>query len=62
MRPAGERRLDGVPEGVLGEVNVAEDADQGGEDASVLLAEELRELLYAGTPSNTMTGRTSIVP
>ena len=61
-RPALERPLDGVPERVLGEVDVAEDADQGGEDTSVLLAEELRELLYAGTPSIAMIGRTSIVP
>ena len=33
--------------GVLGEVEVAEDADQGGQDAAPLLAEDLVERRYA---------------
>jgi len=48
-RPALERDRGGVLESVLGEVEVAEDADQGGEDAAVLLAEELLELRQAPT-------------
>jgi hypothetical protein len=62
LRPLLRRYRERLCNGVLGEVDVAEDADQGGEDAPVLLAEELRELLYAGTPSSAMIGRTSIVP
>src|SRR5581483_7315108 len=62
-RPPLERDRDRVLEGVLGEVEVAEDADQGGEDASVLLAEELLERRYAPTSAVRMTtGRTSMWP
>ena len=59
--PALQRPPHCVPERVLGEVDVAEDADQGGKDAAVLLAEEVRELLYAGTLIGT-SGRTSTEP
>jgi hypothetical protein len=68
-RPALECDGDGVLKGGLGEVDVAEDADQGCEDAPVLLAEEAGERDpgtsvgrdYASTPTG-MTGRTSIDP
>jgi hypothetical protein len=51
---------DGLLKGVLGEVEVAEDADQGREDAPVLLAEELLERRQALTSACRMTtGRTS---
>ena len=59
-RPALDRGRDRVLESVLGEVEVAEDADQGCEDASVLLAEELLECRYALTSAwRITTGRTS---
>jgi hypothetical protein len=67
--PALQRLLDGVLEGVLGEIEVAEDADQGGEDAPVLLAEQAAELgvgsrrYSALTSAGTGTiGRTSTEP
>jgi hypothetical protein len=44
--------------GFLGEIEVAEEADQGGEDASPLLAEDLAEV---GRHHST-SGRTSIAP
>ena len=55
---------DGLLKGVLGEVEVAEDVDQGREDASVLLAEELLERAsYAPTSAvRETTGRTSMCP
>src|SRR5919198_3162476 len=43
--------------GVLGEVEVAEEADQVGEDAAPLVAENLLEQRYLST-----SGRTSIAP
>jgi hypothetical protein len=51
LRRDGERLLDGL----LGEVEVAEEADQGGEDTPPLLAED--PLDQCST-----TGRTSIAP
>jgi hypothetical protein len=48
-RPPLERDSGRILEDVLGEVEVAENADQGGEDAAVLLAEELLELRQALT-------------
>ena len=50
----GERLL----RGVLGEVEVAEDADQGGQDAAPLLAEDLIERRYQYTSE----GRISTAP
>jgi len=49
----GERLLNGI----LGEVEVAEEADQDGEDAGSLLAVEALELAQRST-----TGRTSTEP
>ena len=61
-RPALECGRDRILEGVLGEVEVAEDADQGGEHPAVVLAEQCGDGVYwAGTPMGT-SGRTSIVP
>src|SRR5262249_50799286 len=61
--PPLERRRDRVPERVLGEVEVAEDADQSGEDAPMLLAEEPRELFYAVTSTGISSpGRPSMEP
>jgi hypothetical protein len=56
-RPALERDGDGVLEGVLGEVEVAEDADQAREDPPPLGAEDALELVQCS-----ITGRTSIAP
>src|SRR5262249_44889577 len=42
-RPALRRKRARLPGGFLGEVEVAEEADQRGEDASPLLAEDLVE-------------------
>jgi hypothetical protein len=55
--PAVECRRDGVLKGILGEVEVAQDADQAREDASPLLAEDTLERGQCG-----ITGRTSIAP
>jgi hypothetical protein len=55
--PPLDRRCDRVLEGVLGELEVAEDADQVREDAAPLLAEDA---LDRGQCS--ITGRTSIAP
>jgi hypothetical protein len=41
--PALDSRRERVLEGVLGELEVAEDADQGREDAAPLLADDLLE-------------------
>jgi hypothetical protein len=57
VRPALERDRNGVLKGVLGEVEVAEDADQAREDAPPLVAEDALELVQCST-----TGRTSIAP
>jgi hypothetical protein len=46
-----------IPEGVLGEVEVAEDADQGGEDATPFLAEDPVELARFSQPAY-LPGRT----
>jgi hypothetical protein len=51
------RRREGLLGGFLGEVDVAEEADQGGEDASPLVAVDLFEDRYRST-----SGRTSIAP
>jgi hypothetical protein len=48
-----ERLLDGL----LGEVEVAEEADQAGEDTAPLVAEDLLDDCYRST-----TGRTSTAP
>jgi hypothetical protein len=49
----GERLL----RGLLGEIEVAEEADQVGEDAAPLLSKDLLEQRYLST-----SGRTSIAP
>src|SRR4051812_21963542 len=59
-RPLVERDHVRVLQRVLGELEVAEDADQGREDAAVLLAED--GLDYAPASGKTITGRTSIEP
>src|SRR5262249_47555384 len=56
-RPALCRDGEGLLGGFLGEVEVAEEADQGGEDASPFLAEDVVEDRYCST-----SGRTSIAP
>src|SRR5262249_17790647 len=56
-RPAFDGGGERVLEGVLGKLEVAEDADQGREDAAPLLADDLFELCQCST-----TGRTSIAP
>ena len=56
-RPALGRDRERLLRGFLGEFEVAEEADQGGEDASPLVAEDLLERLY-----HCSTGRTSIAP
>jgi hypothetical protein len=57
-RPALERRRERVLYGVLGEVEVAEDADEDRDGTSPLLAEDRRDVGY----SRSTTGRTSIEP
>ena len=56
-RPALGGDREGLLRGFLGEVEVAEEADQGSEDAAPLLAEDLLEDRYHST-----SGRTSIAP
>ena len=56
-RPALGRDRERLLRGFLGEVEVAEEADQGGEDASPLVAEDLLEDRYHST-----IGRTSTAP
>ena len=58
-RPALERRGEGVLHSVLGEVEVAEDADEDRDRTSPLLAEDGRD--RSAQPRST-TGRTSIDP
>ena len=57
LRPAIERDDVGVLDGLLGPVEVAEVADQAGEDAAPLVAEDLLEQRYLSS-----TGRTSTAP
>ena len=54
-RPALRRRREGGLGGFLGAVEVAEEADQGGEDPSPLLSEDALD-------QRSTTGRTSIAP
>ncbi len=56
-RPALGGDRERLLRGLLGEVEVAEEADQGSEDASPLVAEDLVEDRYHST-----IGRTSIAP
>ena len=56
-RPAFERDRNGVLKGVLGEVEVAEGADQARQDTPPLGVEDGFELVQCST-----TGRTSIAP
>ena len=56
-RPALGGDREGLLSGFLGEVEVAEEADQAGEDAAPLVAEDLLEQRYLST-----SGRTSIAP
>jgi hypothetical protein len=53
LRRRGKRLLGGL----LGEVEVAEEADQGGQDATPLVAEDGVEVAQRST-----TGRTSMAP
>jgi hypothetical protein len=55
--PALERARNGVLKGVLGEVEVAEGADQARQNTPPLGAEDALELVQCST-----TGRTSIAP
>jgi hypothetical protein len=54
--PALGRDREGVLGGFLGEVEVAEEADQAREDAAPLVAEDVLEAQYS------TTGRTSTAP
>jgi len=56
-RPALERDRHGVLKGILGEIEIAEDADQARENAPPLGAEDALELVQCST-----TGLTSIAP
>ena len=56
-RPARGRDRERLLRGLLGEVEIAEEADQAGEDASPLVAEGLLEDRHHST-----IGRTSIAP
>src|SRR5664280_3077778 len=57
LRPSGRSDGERLLGGLLGEVEVAEEADEGGDDASPLLPEDLVERRY-----HSMIGRTSIAP
>jgi hypothetical protein len=48
--PALDRRREGVLYGVLGELEVAEDADEDGDRMSPLLTEDPLELVQAESP------------
>ena len=62
-RPPLERRRERVLHRVLGELEVAEDADQGREDTASLVPEDALELVYPATSAGcSTTGRTSITP
>src|SRR2546423_2920580 len=56
-RPPGRGRGEGLLRGLLGEVEVSEEADQGREHATPLVMEDLLEDRYRST-----TGRTSMAP
>jgi hypothetical protein len=56
-RPAFRRDREGFLRGFLGEVEIAEEADEGSEDAPPLVAEDLLEDRYCS-----LSGRTSIAP
>ena len=56
-RPALRGDREGLLGGLLGEVEVAEEADQGGQDAPPLVAEDLLEARY-----HSSIGRTSTAP
>ena len=56
-RPALGGQREGLLSGFLGEVEIAEEADQVGEDAAPLVAKDLLEQRYLST-----SGRTSIAP
>jgi hypothetical protein len=56
-RPAGGGDRERLLRGLLGELEVAEDADQGGHDAPPLVAEGLLERCY-----HSAIGRTSMAP
>ena len=61
--PALERCRERVLHRVLGELEVAEDADQGREDTAPLVPEDALELVYPATSAVcSTTGRTSIEP
>ncbi len=59
-RPALHRRRERILKRLLGEIEVAEQADQGREDAAGLRAINRLDRVYGW--SNSMTGRTSTVP
>ena len=62
-RPPLERLGERVLYRVLGELEVAEDADQGREDTPSLVPEDALELVYPATSADCITtGRTSITP
>ena len=56
-RPALGGDREGLLSGFLGEIEVAEEADQAGEDAAPLLAKDLLEVRY-----HSAIGRTSTAP
>jgi hypothetical protein len=61
-RPARERGRERLLHHVLGEVEVAEEANQGREDASRLLAKDARDRVDGQGPCIGGTGRTSTAP
>jgi hypothetical protein len=61
--PPLARRGERVLNRILGKLEVAEDADQGREDAAALRPEDALELVYPATSADCITtGRTSITP
>ena len=59
-RPTLERRRERILKRLLGEIEVAEQADQGGQDAAGFGAVDRLDRVYGW--SNSMIGRTSTVP
>ena len=59
-RPTLDRRRERILQRLLGEIEVAEEADQGGKDASGLGAVNRLDRVYGWL--NSMIGRTSTVP
>jgi len=59
-RPALDRRRERILKRFLGEIEVAEEADQGGENAAGFRAVDRLDRVYGW--SNSMIGRTSTVP